>query len=125
MQFSEIYHPITVERYGGMQASGKEITLWESTRRQTWAATAYMRMIFSGLFGIGLNEKGIEFSPCVPTKLNDIKLKGLKYRNMLLNVSIKGNGTRIESFRVNGLESDTSFISIDSKGVQSVEIVLE
>ena len=124
MQFSEIYHPVTGERYGGMQASGKEITLWESTRRQTWAATAYMRMIFSGVFGIGLNEHGIWFSPCVPAKLNDIRLTGLKYQNMLLNISIRGNGTKIESFRVNGLESETPFISKENRGVQTIEIIL-
>jgi hypothetical protein len=125
MQFSEMYHPVTGERYGGMQASGKEITLWESTRRQTWSATAYMRMIFSGLFGIGLNEKGIGFSPCIPTNLNEIRLTGMKYQDMLLNISITGNGTRIKSFKVNGLESEIPFISFDRKGLQSVEIVLE
>ena len=124
MQFSEIYHPITGERYGGMQASGKEITLWESTRRQTWAATAYMRMIYSGVFGISLNEHGIGFSPCVPAKLNDIRLSGLKYQNMLLNIRIRGNGTKIKTFRVNGLELEAPFISKDNRGIQSIEIIL-
>ena len=125
MQFSEIYHPVTGKRYGGLQASGEEITLWESTRRQTWAATAYLRMIYSGMFGIIPDERGISISPSVPSELSTVRLSGLKYQDMLINVTIKGNGTEIGSFKVNGIESEVAFIHKDGTGVQSIEIILE
>ena len=49
-QFAEIYHPITGEIYGGMQeSSGQGIIRWKATSRQTWAATAFLRMVYLGL----------------------------------------------------------------------------
>ena len=124
MQFSEIYHPISGERYGGMQMNNGEMCLWESTRRQTWAATAYIRMIYNGVFGIELSQQGIGFAPVVPEGVNNPKLTNLKYRNMLLNISVEGEGTKIKSFRVNGIDSDSAFISKDATGAQDVVIVL-
>ena len=47
-QFAEIYHPLTGEIYGGLQENGGRIVLWNATSRQTWAATAYIRMVFDG-----------------------------------------------------------------------------
>ncbi len=124
MQFSEIYHPVTGQRYGGMQMSNGKMALWKSARRQTWGATAYIRMIFNGLFGISLSEKKISFHPVVPYELNDIKLSNLRYRDMVINISIVGNGTNIKSFIVNETEKREYALSNNLKGEQNVEIVL-
>ncbi|MEN8155767.1 MAG: trehalase family glycosidase [Bacteroidota bacterium] len=125
MQFSEMYHPVSGARYGGMQiGGGGKIVLWQSTRRQTWAATAFIRMVYNGIFGIRLNNEGVEFFPVVPKELSDIKMTNLKYRNMILNISIKGSGTEIESFKVNGAEKDKASISNRERGVQNIEIRL-
>jgi len=112
MQFSEIYHPVSGERYGGMQMSNGKMILWESTRRQTWSATAYMRMIYNGVFGIEVSQQGISFSPTVPEGINNPKLTNLKYRNMLLNVSIEGEGTKVKSCKVNAKCGNYCGISI-------------
>ena len=125
MQFSEIYHPVSGERYGGMQMNNGKMVVWESTRRQTWAATAFMRMIYNGVFGIELSQQGVGFAPVVPEGLNNPKLTNLKYRNMLLNLSVEGEGTKIKSFKVNGIEFDKAFISKDATGAQNVVFVLE
>ncbi|MEN8202694.1 MAG: amylo-alpha-1,6-glucosidase [Bacteroidota bacterium] len=122
MQFSEIYHPVTGERYGGMQANGQEIGLWESTRRQTWSATAYLRMVYSGLFGIVLEEGGLRFSPVLPEGIGPVSLNGLKYRNMLLNITVSGEGTEITSFKVDGKEQDAPLIPATGQGKLLVEI---
>ena len=124
MQFSEIYHPITGKRYGGMQMNNGKMVLWESTRRQTWGATAYLRMIYNGMFGISLSEKEISFNPTVPAKLNNIKLNDLKYRNMILNISIVGNGTKIKSFKLNGVEKSKFSLSNRLKGEQDIKIII-
>ncbi len=125
MQFSEIYHPVSGERYGGMQMNNGKMVLWESTRRQTWSATAFIRMIYNGIFGIALSQDGISFAPMVPEGIKDPGLTHLKYRNMLLNISIEGTGSHIKSFAVNGIESDKAFIPKDAAGVQNLAIVLE
>ena len=57
--FAEIYHPITGRPYGGLQENqGQGIILWEATSRQTWAATAYLRMVLLGLVGMRFNTDG-------------------------------------------------------------------
>ncbi len=125
MQFSEIYHPVSGERYGGMQMNNGKMVLWQSTRRQTWSATAYMRMIYNGVFGIKLSQQGISFAPLVSEGISNPKLTNLKYQHMILNVSIEGSGTKIESFKVNGIKSDKAFISKNVTGTQNVIIILE
>ncbi len=66
-QFVEIYNPLTGEKYGGMQEPLlKDGKVWEAANRQTWSATAYLRMILMGLFGMSFNASGINFNPLVP-----------------------------------------------------------
>ncbi|MCD6331750.1 MAG: hypothetical protein J7L89_00600 [Bacteroidales bacterium] len=45
MQFAEIYHPYTGEKYGGIQESNGELVQWSAANRQTWSATGYIRML--------------------------------------------------------------------------------
>lgn len=87
-QFSEIYHPVTGEIYGGMQEAypAWEIKEWNSCRRQTWCATGYLQMVFSVLFGIRVTTGGIEFEPCLPDGIDRMQLSGFRYRNSLLEI---------------------------------------
>ncbi|MFW6457719.1 MAG: MGH1-like glycoside hydrolase domain-containing protein, partial [Planctomycetota bacterium] len=106
MQFVEIYHPDTCRQYGGYQENGDRIRMTEATNRQTWSATAFLRMVVQGLAGLQFNENGVELSPCVPSRLSSIRLSNLRFRNMVLDISINGNGTEIGSVEVNGAQRD-------------------
>ncbi len=102
-QFAEIYHPLTGEIYGGMQeASGKGIILWEATSRQTWAATAYIRMILFGLVGLRIDETGFQVHPCVPDGISHVELRNLRYRDTFLNITIRGMGTKVRGHTTHG-----------------------
>ncbi|MCD4825068.1 MAG: hypothetical protein K8S55_10695 [Phycisphaerae bacterium] len=87
-QYSEIYHPITGEIYGGMQEAGPswKPAEWNSCQRQTWCATGYLQMVFSVLFGMRLTSSGIEFDPYLPDGVDRMVLRGFRYRNSLLNI---------------------------------------
>ena len=122
MQFGEIYHPITGELYGGMQEKNGEIALWPAMNRQTWSATAYIRMVLYGLLGIELDENGINFSPCVPKDLNEIVLSNLKYRNMIIQVKVLGAGTNIEKIFIDGKSSVNPTVPNTLRGNHSIEI---
>jgi len=124
MQFREIYHPKTGIAYGGLQEDGFEkgkIREWKSTERQTWGATAYLRMVFNGLFGMNFSEKGINFKPVVPKKYENLRLTGIPYRNATLNMYVTGSGNQIKRFLLNGKESKP-FLPADAKGNQVLEI---
>lgn len=124
-QFTEIYHPVTTEAYGGIQEEGDEgIRLFHSCRRQTWSATAYLRMAIMGLMGVRLGETGIRFQPCVPEGISHASLDGLRCRRMTLNITVEGTGTRIKSVRVNGRLHAVP-LALNGAGQKRVEIEVE
>ena len=122
-QFAEIYHPTTGEIYGGMQEmSGKGIILWEAASRQTWAATAYIRMILFGLVGLRFDTTGFTVGPCLPEGVSHVELRNLNYRGTLSNITIHGTGTKVKRYAVDGQESPLVLIE---PGAARKDIVIE
>lgn len=119
--FAEIYHPITGAIYGGLQESqGQGIILWQATSRQTWAATAYLRMILPGLVGLRFDPEGVRFQPCVPQGLSFIELRNLKYRKMRLDVTVRGTGTQLKQCSIDGKESKDGFLAVQGEGHKKI-----
>lgn len=126
-QFIEIYHPITGLSYAGEQEmraddprkqNGKNV--WQCASRQTWSATAYIRMVFNGLVGMRIDKGGIRFQPYLPDGIKSLELSGVKYREAELDIQISGDGTKIRKMTINGVE--TNKIPSTAKGKQVVEI---
>ncbi len=123
--FAEIYHPVTGLPYGGLQEStGQGIILWQATSRQTWAATAFLRMTLRGLAGMQFDVEGVRFQPCVPQGITSVELRNVPYRHMVLDVSLRGTGTRITKCLVDGQESRDGFIPANRAGRLKVSIEL-
>ncbi len=123
--FAEIYHPITGKPYGGLQESGGRGTvLWEATSRQTWAATAYLRMVLLGLVGMRFDTDGVRFEPCVPKGISSVRLSDIRYRRMTLDVTVRGTGTKVKGCLVNGKESVDRRLAAQAEGTQNVAILL-
>lgn len=122
-QFAEIYHPLTGEAYGGRQErEGGIIGEWDSGAYQTWSATAYLRNVYMNLLGMRFDVDGVRFDPVKTDLVTDIKLTNFKYRDSVLNISVRrtqGSG----SFKVNGVET-VPYIPKDIKGINSIEILL-
>ncbi|MBS3772070.1 MAG: hypothetical protein KGY69_17590, partial [Bacteroidales bacterium] len=124
-QFREIYHPKTGRPYGGLQESNEGgIREWESTNRQTWGATGYIRIILRGLLGMRFDTEGIRFEPFIPYQFENFRLKHLRYRDSVLNISVKGSGNQIATFTINGQEQQP-FLPADSEGIQNIAIRLK
>ena len=122
-QFAEIYHPITGRIYGGLQERGAQgIVLWRATSRQTWAATAFIRMIFMGLIGMRVDADGIRFQPCVPDDFDRIKLTRFRYRQIDIDIEITGHGNKIAQILPNGKPTKQAFIPNEAKLPQKIVI---
>jgi glycogen debranching enzyme len=119
--FREIYNPNTGAPDGGWQ---NEIH-WNSCRLQTWSATAYINMILFGLAGIRVQNDGIEFSPYLPENTHYLELKDFNYQQSILNIIIKGNGSKIKTFLVNGKRQENYRINSEIKGANEIKIELE
>lgn len=98
--FWEIYNADSGAVDGGYQ-SGPD-SHWDSAPEQTWSATAYLRMIYDGVFGMRLQEDGIRFAPTLPAGWGDATLRGLRYRDAELTVRLHGAGSTIRSVEVDG-----------------------
>lgn len=123
--FAEVYHPVTGAIYGGLQeAEEAGIIEWKSSVRQTWSATAFIRMIFFGLIGMEFGTDGICFYPVIPEEYHEVCLTGLKYRNMVMDIEIRGNGSVIREFKVNGAGRAVHKLSGEETGSVKVEIVI-
>ncbi|MCY2989378.1 MAG: hypothetical protein NTY19_16100 [Planctomycetota bacterium] len=122
-QFAEIYHPVTGEVYGGLQENGgRGIVLWEATSRQTWAATAYLRMVLLGLTGLRFDADGVRFQPCLPDGIAHVELRNVNYRRMRLDITVRGSGTKVQEVLVNGQKLDAGLLAADREGRQEVTI---
>ncbi|MBP3359984.1 MAG: hypothetical protein J6N52_03955 [Clostridia bacterium] len=86
--FSEIYHPESGERYGGVQEWQGEIVKWQSEKRQMWCATGYIRMIISGLLNMTFDRDGIHILPRRVKGIHKLDLFNLRYRNAVINIHI-------------------------------------
>ena len=117
--FNEIYNPLTGKGDGGWQGFH-----WGPLLDQTWSATAYLRMIYGGMFGMNFRPDGVTLSPTLPDGWGDVKLSGLKYRGATLDIALQGQGNRIASVTVDGKPAKNAFIPATLTGAHSVNIAL-
>ena len=119
--FYEVYNPYTGVPDGGWQQG----THWSPVRRQTWCATAYIDMVHHGLIGMRFEDDGVSFSPYLPVDINNIELKDLTYRQAVLDIVVKGQGTKIKSFKLNGVEQSNYRVDATAQGTTKIEIEME
>jgi glycogen debranching enzyme len=125
-QFTEIYHPLTGEIYGGRQERDPDgvIAEWESCMRQTWSATAYLRIILHGLLGMRFEETGIRFEPALTSKIERLRVDGIAYRDVVLSIAVVGAGRDIKSVKINGETVSEAWIPTTFAGGAHLEITL-
>lgn len=123
---------------------------WKGTQvnssNMLWSLSGSLSITFRTLFGInfvcdavvsdassgGENEEktasekaAIVFAPVVPKSLSaERKIENFPYRNALLDITVKGYGDIIKSFKIDGVETAEYKISSDVSGHHSVEIVM-
>lgn len=82
-------------------------------------------MLLRGLAGISPAADRIEFHPFLTRGFNQsIRIDGLRYRDVTLDVAITGTGNRIARFAVDSVETPDYFIPATLSGRHSVAITL-
>jgi hypothetical protein len=117
--FYELYNSLTGERDGGWQVNRH----WTSKPDQAWSATGYLRMIYSGLFGLTFAPDHLTIAPTLPPGWGPVSLNGLQYRDMTLNVELSGAGNQIRFSTVDGRPSRPT-IPADGHGAHTVRVKL-
>lgn len=118
----EVYNATTGEVDGGWQV-GRQ---WESLPHQTWSATALLRLVHEGLFGLRFGADGITIQPTVPTTYaGEWSLQSLRYRAATLDMTLRGEGTRVRSVHLDGQAMESPFVPATLAGHHHVEVVVE
>ena len=118
--FYEIYNSQTGQPDGGWQNHH-----WGPLADQTWSATAYLRMMYNGVFGMDFQTGGLSLAPKLPANWGDVSLQGVKYRNMTLDISLQGKGARVAQVMIDGKVAKTAFIPATLTGRHTVAIALK
>lgn len=117
-RFFEIYNAQTGKPDGGWQ-NGHE---WPSQPDQTWSATAYLSLIDDGLAGLRFEPAGLRFQPLVPKGWGGFSLSGLPYRRAVLNLTVRGEGSRVRRVTMDGKPLPGGLLPGDTAGTHSVRI---
>ena len=93
--------------------------------RQLWSIAGYIGLTRGALLGMNYEPGGIRFAPVVPASLEGSRIiRGLEYRDMTLDVRVIGEGSIIESFKLDGAPAEP-FVPNTLKGAHSVEISMK
>jgi glycogen debranching enzyme len=98
-RFEELYDAVTGTVSGGFQC-GRD---WDSVADQTWSATAYLRLVHSGLFGLDARVDGLHLRDAVPAGYGELRIEGYRYRSATLDLTVTGDGA-LATVSVDGVE---------------------
>ncbi|HYQ68059.1 MGH1-like glycoside hydrolase domain-containing protein [Actinophytocola sp.] len=98
--FYEIYNSATGTVDGGWQTGNT--SRWTSQPDQAWSASGYLRLIYSGLFGLTFAPDRLTLTPTLPPGWGSVGLYGLPYRDITLNIELSGTGNRVRSCTIDG-----------------------
>lgn len=89
-----------------------------------WCLAGNIAITHRILFGIRFEKDGLAFAPFVPKALAaDRTLTNFRYRHATLDITVKGYGSEIKSFTLNGKEHKP-FIPADIKGNNKIVITM-
>ncbi|XUL93315.1 glycosyl hydrolase family 65 protein [Streptomyces galilaeus] len=122
--FYELYNSVTGAVDGGWQggASG-HANHFVSQPDQTWSATAYLRLMHDGLFGLTFTDGSLRLRPCLPPAWGAVSLRGLRYRGTTLDITLSGGGSRVRSCTVDGRPGEP-VVPADGTGHHALHMVL-
>jgi glycogen debranching enzyme len=97
----------------------------DGSPRQLWSASGFLSMIYHGLFGIHFEQAGLRFAPVVPERFQQVSLANFKYRGATLQIVVRGHGTKIGKFLLDGRQEQRPVFAAGSRGNHQVEILMK
>ncbi len=118
--FFEIYNSRSGEPDGGWQGGH-----WAPIKNQTWSATGYLRMIFSGLLGMTFTPTGLALAPDFEDlrALGFSELSPVPYRSGFVDIRFTGDGPRLTAIRIDGKPAAKALVAAAKPGTTTVEYV--
>lgn len=91
--------------------------------RMLWSMAGNIAMVHRVFMGINFETNGIRFAPAIPSNYTGTKkLSNFKYRNAVLNITVKGTGNKIVSIKMDGKELAEALLPAETTGTHTIEI---
>ncbi|HJH85077.1 MAG: hypothetical protein ACLR5X_15410 [Oscillospiraceae bacterium] len=88
-----------------------------------WHAAGFIGFIVNGVFGLSYDAEGLRLHPCVPPAFDGAVLRGVRYRDCELEISISGSGVNTSVF-LDGKPLSGPF-GLDLRGSHTITIHAE
>lgn len=96
-----------------------------NSHNMLWSIAGMLGIYRKVLLGIHTVPDGIVFSPFIPKELDgERSLKGFRFRDMVLDITVKGYGRGVESFTIDGMETET-FVPAELSGRHEIVIRMD
>lgn len=104
--------------------TGNPYTTHLNSPNMLWGLSGFMGLFHRAFFGFEFAEDGLYFKPFVPAVLSgERKLESFPYRDMLLDITVRGCGNRVASCLIDGKPAP-AFVPADLEGRHAVEICM-
>lgn len=91
-----------------------------------WCLSGNLAITHKVLFGIDFRKDTLAFHPFVPKALAGTRtLNNFKYRGATLDITVKGHGDRIKTFKLNGKRQQPFILADKARGKFNVEITMD
>lgn len=94
--------------------------------RMLWSMAGNMAMVHRVFMGINFETNGIRFEPVIPKAYGGSRtLTNFSYRQANLDITVKGHGNQVASFKLDGKVSDNPFFAASLTGNHTIEIEMK
>jgi len=94
--------------------------------RMLWSMAGNMAMVHRVFMGINFEPDGIRFQPVIPEAYGGTRtLSNFGYRKAKLNITVKGHGNQVASFKIDGNISEKPFVPANLTGNHNIEIEMK
>ena len=104
--------------------NGRADTTLQNSDSQLWSAAGMLSFFYRCLLGLQFENDKIVFNPCIPNSVGgEHRFTNLRIRDMVLNVTLRGSGTVVESITAENMKIDGG-IPQDARGTFDVFITM-
>lgn len=94
--------------------------------RMLWSMAGNLAMVHRLFIGMSFELDGIHLDPVIPKAYGGSRtLSNFKYRDAILNITVKGYGNKISSIKSDGVTMTSNIISPSTTGVHNIVIVMK
>ena len=93
--------------------------------RQLWSVAGMLAATYRLLLGVRLEPDRMVFRPMVPPSYGGERvLRGLRYRDATLDITVRGHGDGVASVRIDGRPAERAEVAATLTGAHAVEITM-